>query len=92
MYIHVRYMYMYVRYNMYMYVRYMCYLYHGFQGCMGFVSRVWLNVFSRVMPEGIHLTTRMVQTHTPLRAMVQVTYTLIHVCRLLEACRHMLQA
>ena len=51
-------------------------------------------VFPRAKPEGIHLTAQVVQTHTPLRAMVQVTCTctctLIHVlCCLLQACQHM---
>ena len=59
----------------------MCYLYHGSQGCIGFVPRVHL-------PPEIHLTARVVhcvQANTPVRAMVEVTCTLIHVfCRLLE--------
>ena len=76
---------------------YMCYLYHGSQEGSGvygicITSAVKINVFTRAKPKGIQLTAGVVQTHTPLRAMVQVTCTLIHVlCRLLEACRHTLQ-
>ena len=51
-YIHKIHLYMYVYIHIHMY---MCYLYHGSQGCMGFVSRVLLNVFPRVKPEGLHV-------------------------------------
>lgn len=52
-----------------------------------------VNVFLRMKPEGIHLTTRvlMVQANIPPRAMEEVTCTLMHIlCCLHEACRHML--
>lgn len=40
---------------------------------MGFVPRVQLHVFLRVKPEGRHATAQGVQSHTPLKVMVQLT-------------------